>query len=166
MRIIRAEEKHAEELFRITKHAFQDYKAELSPSVEVKALGESLEDVKRDIAENDVYVALSNKQIIGGIRVKRLSPQLAYIFRFAVDKELAGQGVGSTLLAHAIEECIESGYSAIALHTNTKYFKLAKYYYGKNFFVHSTTSDRGYIRALFIKELNSNPYDITPATRI
>jgi len=163
MRIIKAEQKHAQELLEITKLAFEDYKKELGPTVEVKALKEKLSDVEYDIDHNEVYVALSNKKLIGGIRVKKLSDELAYIYRFAVEKDATGQGVGSNLLAHAIEECIESGYSAIALHTNTKYFKLAKYYYGKNFFVHSTNTDRGYIRALFIKELNENPYDITPA---
>lgn len=163
MRIIKAQAKHAKELVEVTKTAFLDYKLELSPSIEVKALNETLQDVLTDIEENEVYIALSNRKIIGGIRVKRLSAELAYIYRFAVDKDSTGQGVGTGLLGHAIEECIENGYNAIALHTNTKYYKLAKYYYGKNFFVHSTTTDRGYIRALFIKELNNLPYDITPA---
>ncbi len=166
MRIIKAEEKHAQELLEVTKSAFLDYKSELLPTIEVKALQEKLEDVLHDIKHNEVYVALSNRKIIGGIRVKRLSAELAYIYRFAVDKDSSGQGVGSGLLGHAIEECIECGYNAIALHTNTKYFKLAKYYYGKDFFVHSTATDKGYIRALFIKELNALPYDITPATLI
>ena len=88
---------------------------------------------------------------------------MAYIYRFAVSTESSGTGVGSALLAYAIEECEEMGVKAIALHTNTKYFKLARYYYGKDFFVHSTTFDRGYIRALFVKELSNEPYDITPA---
>ncbi|MGI6213952.1 MAG: GNAT family N-acetyltransferase [Christensenellales bacterium] len=166
MRIIRAEEKHTKELLEVTKRAFLDYKNELSPSIEVKALNETEADVLTDIINNEVYVALENKKIIGGIRVKKLSDQLAYIYRFAVDKDSSGQGVGTGLLGHAIEECIENGYNAIALHTNTKYYKLAKYYYGKNFFVHSTTTDKGYIRALFVKELNDHPYDITPATLI
>jgi hypothetical protein len=74
--------------------------------------------------------------------------------------------VGSQLLSYAIEECEEMQVKAIALHTNTKYYQLARYYYGKGFFVHSTTFDRGYIRALFIKELAENQnYDITPALK-
>ena len=166
MRIIKAELKHAQELLEITKHAFKDYKSELSASIEVKALGETLEDVIYDIKNNDVFIALENKKIIGGIRVKKLSDELAYIFRFAVDKEVSGKGVGSNLLAHAIEECIENGFNAIALHTNTRYFKLARYYYGKDFFVHSTNFDKGYIRAIFIKELNDKGYDISPALKI
>ena len=166
MRIIRAEIKHAEELFAVTQISFKEYKDELSPSIEVKALKESVEDVVNDIVNHSVFVALSNRKIIGGIRVKKLSKELAYIYRFAVDKNFSGQGVGSSLLEHAVEECREEGYTAIALYTNTKYYKLAKYYYGKRFFVHSTNADKGYIRALFIKELTEDSYDITPAKKI
>jgi len=33
-------------------------------------------------------------------------------------------------------------------------FPLVRFYYGQGFFVHSTTTDRGYIRALMVLELN------------
>ena len=42
---------------------------------------------------------------------------------------------------------------------------LARYYYGKGFYVHSTTTDHGYIRALFVKELKHTPVDLTPAMK-
>ena len=62
-----------------------------------------------------------------------------------------------------ISDCKNDGIKAIALHTNSRYYKLARYYYGKRFFVHSTSTDKGYIRALFVKELSDESCDVSPA---
>lgn len=147
----------------VTKKAFLLYKDELHSSAPVKALTESDEKVIDDILNHHVFVAEENGEIFGAIRYCALNANLAYIYRFGVDPDINNTGIGSDLLNYAVEDCIRSGYCAIALHTNSKYYKLARYYYGKQFFVHSTTTDKGYIRALFIKELNEKPYDITPA---
>lgn len=165
MKIIPATLKHAKQINLITLKSFEVYKNHLTSGVKVSALTEKVEDVINDIKNHTVFVAVKHSNIIGSIRIEKLTDDLAYIYRFAVSPEVSGGGVGSALLEYAIEECEELGVKAIALHTNTKYFKLARYYYGKDFFVHSTTFDRGYIRALFIKELSDMPYDITPALK-
>lgn len=139
MKIIPASIEHAQQIHQLTLRSFELYKAQLANGVEVAALNEKLEDVIYDINNNMVIAAVKHAQIIGSIRIERLTQDLAYIYRFAVSTESSGTGVGSALLAYAIEECEEMGVKAIALHTNTKYFKLARYYYGKDFFVHSTT---------------------------
>lgn len=163
MKIVPAKLFQAAEINQLTLRAFQQYKEQLNDAVTVKALKESVDDVVSDINNHTVLVAIRHGKIIGCIRVEKLTDELAYIYRFSVAPEESGTGVGSQLLSYAIEECEEMNVKAIALHTNTKYFKLARYYYGKDFFVHSTTFDKGYIRALFIKELSVEPYDITPA---
>lgn len=163
MKIVPAKFSQAQEINQLTIRAFQQYKEQLNDTVNVKALKETEQDVISDIKNHIVLVAIRHGKIIGCIRVEQLTEELAYIFRFSVAPEESGTGIGSSLLAYAIEECEELNVKAIALHTNTKYYKLARYYYGKNFFVHSTTLDRGYIRALFIKELSDKPYDIMPA---
>jgi N-acetylglutamate synthase-like GNAT family acetyltransferase len=165
MKIIPAKLSQAKEINTLTLLAFRQYKEQLQDSVAVSALNETEQDVINDITNNTVLAAVRHGAIIGCIRIEKLTDDLAYIYRFAVSPEESGTGVGSSLLAYAIEECEEMGVKAIALHTNTKYFKLARYYYGKNFFVHSTTFDRGYIRALFIKELSNEPYDISAALK-
>lgn len=166
MKIVPAKISQAAEIHQLTKIAFQQYKEQLNDEVTVSALEETVEDVIRDIENNTVIVAVRHGKIIGCIRIEKLTDELAYIYRFAVSPEESGAGVGSQLLSYAIEECEEMQVKAIALHTNTKYYQLARYYYGKDFFVHSTTFDRGYIRALFIKELAENQnYDITPALK-
>lgn len=163
MKIVPAKIAHAKEINQLTLAAFKQYKDQLNDDVSVKALKETIEDVENDIKNHTVLVAMTHGNIIGSIRIEQLTEDLAYIYRFAVAPELNGTGVGSALLSYAIEECEEMKVKAISLHTNTKYFKLARYYYGKDFFVHSTTFDRGYIRALFIKELSKTPYDLTAA---
>lgn len=163
MKIVPAKIAQAKEINQLTLAAFKQYKDQLNDDVSVKALKETIEDVENDIKNHTVLVAMTHGNIIGSIRIEQLTEDLAYIYRFAVAPELNGTGVGSALLSYAIEECEEMKVKAISLHTNTKYFKLARYYYGKDFFVHSTTFDRGYIRALFIKELSKTPYDLTAA---
>ena len=152
-------------IYEITRKAFTLYADELKKGSHVKALEEPLGTTQRDIAEHSVLVAEEDGVVLGSLRLKSLTPDLVYLFRFGVDPSIRNVGVGSTLLQAAIDECRNKGFAAIALHTNAKYYKLARYYYGKKFFVHSTATDKGYIRALFVKELSGKPYDISPAFR-
>ena len=153
--IYKAEKKHAEEIQAITKSAFALYKENLKNSdISLSALTETAEDIVKDISRNNVYIAEKDGRLLGAIRISRLSEDVAYLYRFAVDTDERNKGIGASLLAYAVEECKKDGYSKIALHTNSKYYKLARYYYGMNFYVHSTDDSRGYIRALFVKDLN------------
>ena len=158
-----ATEKDAQKINEITKKSFSLYRDELHSSAPVKALTETAETVENDIKNNRVFVAEENGKILGSIRYTTLSSELAYVYRFGVDPEINNTGIGSDLLKTVIAECVAKGFKAITLHTNSKYYKLARYYYGKQFFVHSTSDSKGYIRALFVKELSSEPYDISPA---
>lgn len=150
----------------IMHDAFRSYMAELDKvEVNLHALTETVDDILSDIKNHAVFVAVNEKnRLLGAIRVKELTKDLAYIYRFGVRTEIKNIGVGSRLLAAACDFCTEKNYKAIALHTNARFYTLARYYYGKRFFVHSTRTDKGYIRALFIKELTGDrDYDITPA---
>ncbi len=149
---------------KVTHKAFKLYADELRPGSRVKALEETDATVCEDIKRYYVLVAEDDEHgIVGSIRVKKLSDTLAYVFRFGVNPSIRNAGVGSGLLQAAIDYCTEQGYTAITLHTNAKYYKLARYYYGKQFYVHSTSTEKGYIRALFVKELQAKPFDISPA---
>ncbi len=150
---------------KLTTQAFKVYQNELNSATTVKALNETVSQVTYDITYNRVFVAEDNGKIVGSIRYSALSSELAYIFRFGVDPNISSTGVGSNLLKVALEEIQSNGFKAVALHTNAKYYKLARYYYGKKFFVHSTNTEKGYIRALFIKEF-SDDYDISPAYKM
>ena len=155
--------KDAAEVMKVTKLAFKVYQQALLSDAPLSALSETLDDVRADIAKNLVYMAEDDGLVLGSIRIERLSPDLAYIYRFSVNPDENNNGIGSELLTRAVNECAKRGYSAVALHTYAKYFKLARYYYGKEFYVHSTETSRGYIRALFVKELRDKEVDLSPA---
>lgn len=138
---------------KITKEAFKLYRDELHSSAKVAALSETEADVEKDIIGHHVIIAKSYGNILGCLRFEKLTDDLAYIYRFSVYPDEQDSGIGSILLDYALRECRKLGFKAVALHTNAKYYKLARYYYGKQFYVHSTSTDKGYIRALFIKEL-------------
>jgi predicted N-acetyltransferase YhbS len=161
--ISRAELKDIKEIHAITKLAFEMYQNELKVDAHLKALSESEEDIAKDIKNNFVYVAKVNGKVLGSIRIEKLTEDLAYLYRFSVHPDEHNAGIGTELIEYAINECIRMDFTAIALHTNSKYFKLARYYYGKQFYVHSTSFERGYIRALFVKELKDKPFDLSKA---
>ena len=46
----------------------------------------------------------------------------------------------------------DMGIKKIYLHTGSKVASLVKFYYGRGFYIDSTTKDKGYVRALLVKE--------------
>lgn len=153
----------------LISNSFSIYQAEIdksnAPHKTIHALTETENDIISDINNATVLVAInSENDIVGTIRFKKLSNELAYVYRFGVDPHIKNIGLGSNILGHVLDLCKEQGFKAVSLHTNSCFYNLARYYYGKRFFVHSTTFDKGYIRALFVKELYDNvSYDISPA---
>ena len=162
--IRRATDHDVNDVLAVTKESFSLYQDELHVRYEVKALKETIESTLADIRDNAVFVVERFGAICGALRIKRLSPDLWYIYRFGVSSELTNTGFGSALLDAAIAYAKDNGAKAIALHTNSKYYRLARYYYGKQFYVHSTSFDRGYVRALFVLELTDDcGVDLSPA---
>lgn len=162
--IRRATDDDTDAVLKVTKESFSLYQDELHVKYEVKALKETIESTLTDIRENAVFVVERFGKLVGAIRIKKLSDDLWYIYRFGVSPSITNTGLGSSLLDAAVEYAHENGAKAIALHTNSKYYRLARYYYGKQFYVHSTTFDRGYVRALFILELEPDVnVDLSPA---
>ncbi len=167
LEIKKASVSEAGEIAAVTREAFKLYRDALHSEKEVRlsALTETAADVAFDIENHAVLTASEDGKVLGAIRVEALSPALAYIYRFAVDPGEANGGVGSELLAAALKYCEDGGFAAVCLHTNSKYYKLARYYYGKGFYVHSTEFTKGYIRALFVKDILDVPVDLSPANK-
>ena len=162
--IRRATEEDTASVLQVTKESFSLYQEDLHVNYEVKALKETIESTLHDIRENAVFVVERFGELVGAIRIKKLSDELWYIYRFGVSPKISNTGLGSALLDAAVEYAHHNGAKAIALHTNSKYYRLARYYYGKQFYVHSTAFDRGYVRALFVLDLDENVnVDLSPA---
>lgn len=164
--ILKAEKSDISGIEHITKLAFEMYRDELHSDAPVKALSETPEDILCDIENHQVFVAKSQGKLLGCIRIKKLTDKVAYIYRFSVHPGEHNAGIGSELLEAALNYCVSIGIAVVTLHTNAKYFKLARYYYGKQFYVHSTTTHLGYIRALFVKNLNGEATDLSEALKM
>ncbi len=151
--IKKAGPKDAGIVYEITREAFKKYAQDLEQPQAVEALRDTRDDILRDIREKTVLIGYLNGQPAGSVRFEVIG-DVARITRFGVKLMAQGRGVGSALIGAVETMCREMGLKAILLHTSARMFPLVRFYYGQGFFVHSTTTDRGYIRALMVLELN------------
>ncbi|MDF2984945.1 MAG: acetyltransferase [Eubacterium sp.] len=138
----------------IMQEAFKKYMLDTGLSGTMEALTESLQNIEADILEKEVYIALIDDNPVGTIRIKILPDNTAYISRFGVMLDYHNIGIGKSLMNLADKILKASSVSSVSLHTASKYRDLIRFYYGRGFYVESTSTDRGYIRALLVKEYN------------
>ncbi len=144
----------------IMQDAFHKYERDLGMTGHVTALKETVEDIERDIREKTVLVGYVNGVPVGSVRVEIMG-DLAYLSRFGVRSANTKTGIGGMLINEVDNICREQSVRAIALHTSSKMYGLIRFYYGHGYFIHSTATDRGYIRALLVHELGlPGSYDL------
>lgn len=139
----------------ITREAFKMYMDSVGIAGTMAAIEETYEDIRRDIESKEVFVALLNDRVVGSVRVEIKSDKTAYLSRFSVAKDSQNSGVGKMLMNIVDLTMMEYGITSMYLHTASKLFSLVRFYYGRGFFIESTTKDRGYIRALLCKEYDT-----------
>lgn len=148
----KAVEEDIPQIKEVAKEAFWQYAENAGITAFVKPLEENYEDLKRDIEKKMVLVALQDERIIGSVRVEVFSDKTAYLGRFGVREEYQNNGVGKVLM-NAVDSAMKRiGVKNLYLHTASRMFSLVRFYYGRGFYIESTTKDRGYIRALLCKE--------------
>jgi N-acetylglutamate synthase-like GNAT family acetyltransferase len=140
------------EIEKINKKAFEAYVKNAVIPKKIDALNESYEDIKKDIETKEFFVILLNKLVVGSVRVEVKSDKTAYLSRFAVDLDYQNKGVGKLLMNAVDNRMRELGVLNLYLHTASRMLSLVRFYYGRGFYIESTTKDRGYIRALLCKE--------------
>ena len=152
----------ASQIKHIVHLAFAEYSSLLGLPTQPKALSETEEDILHDIRTKRVLIGFVNMtKAVGSVRYD-IKNGIAYISRFAILPNWQQSGMGRALFTQVEEECRQQGVKAICLHTGTKLLSQARFYYANGFYVHSTTHDKGYIRGLFIKELQPDaPLDLT-----
>ncbi len=136
----------------ITKEAFKKYMKDAGLTGTMEALEESIDDIKKEIETNDIFVAFIDNTPVGTIRVELLPDNTAYISRFGVRLEFHNIGIGKSLMNLVDKLLISKGIKKGCLHTASNYKDLVRFYYGRGFYVDSTSKDRGYVRALLVKE--------------
>ena len=150
--IRRAAVDDAEAVHGIMQESFKKYMEDTGLSGSMEALEESIEAIKDDIINKNVYVAFIDDIPVGSIRVKIMPDNTAYISRFGVSLQYHNIGIGKSLM-NLVDKMLKArGIKKVSLHTASKYKDLVRFYYGRGFYVDSTSKDRGYIRALMVKE--------------
>ncbi|HOQ38251.1 MAG TPA: GNAT family N-acetyltransferase [Acetivibrio sp.] len=150
--IRKAQLEDAEEIRSITKEAFKKYMQDAGLSGTMEALEESLEDIKKDIETKEVFIAFIDSIPVGTIRVEILPDNTAYISRFGVRLDYHNIGIGKAMMNLVDKLLVSKGIKRVSLHTASKYKALMRFYYGRGFYVDSTTKDKGYVRALLVKD--------------
>lgn len=146
----------------IMKDAFKKYERDLGMEGHVTALKETVADIVKDINDKTVLVGFVNGVAVGSVRVEIMG-DLAYLSRFGVRSAITKSGIGGMLIDRIETLCREQSVRAIALHTSSRMYGLIRFYYGHGYFIHSTATDRGYIRALLVHELElPGSYDLAP----
>ena len=141
----------AEQIANVTHEAFLKYvKSAALPTTD--ALSETLEQVQRDIETKNVYAAVLDGVIIGSVRIALDGTGGAYLSRFGVSDAYRSTGAGKALMDAVDADMARLGVKRLSLHTSSKVQSLIIFYYSKGFYVESTSTDKGYIRALLVKE--------------
>ena len=136
----------------IVRESFQKYMQDTGLKGTMEALDETLEDIRKDIESKEVYVAFIDDTPVGSIRIELLPNGTAYISRFGVRLQYHNIGIGKSLMNLVDKLMLAKGIKRVSLHTASKYKDLVRFYYGRGFYVDSTSTDRGYVRALLVKE--------------
>mgnify|MGYP004656637279 CR=1 FL=1 len=136
----------------ITREAFEKYASMIGNS-NIQALNETKDDIKNDIDTSIVLVAFMDNVPVGSVRVKvNDEDKTAYLSRFGVKISTQNNGIGKSLINLVDIKMREMGVKKLMLHTGAKVSSLVRFYYGRGFYIDSTTKDRGYIRALMCKD--------------
>ncbi|MDD3766686.1 MAG: GNAT family N-acetyltransferase [Eubacteriales bacterium] len=141
-----------EGIMKVTREAFEKY-AQLAGLPCVDALTETYEQVKSDIENKLVYIAITEGQIVGSVRVAvDEESKTAYLSRFGVSVSQQNAGVGKALMQSVDEDMYAMGVQKLFLHTASKISSLISFYYNRGFYIESTSTEKGYVRALLVKE--------------
>ena len=146
-----ASENEIDDIIEITKTAFQKY-IDNTGHKDIEALNETREDIKRDLKEKLVFVAPPPNVPVGSVRIKVNGDGTAYLSRFGVIQNNQNQGVGKGLMSVVDGVMKKKNVKRLELHTAAKYFDLVRFYYGRKFYIESISEERGYKRALMVKE--------------
>ncbi|MDQ2085412.1 GNAT family N-acetyltransferase [Herbivorax sp. ANBcel31] len=150
--IRKAIESDAETIHNIVKEAFNNYIVRTGISASIEPVNETIEDVKNDIKNKEVFIALVDNIPAGTIRVSIQNDRSAYISRFGVLPKYHNAGIGKAFINLVDSFLVSKQVKKVFLHTASTYKELISFYYNLGFYIDSTTKDKGYVRALLVKE--------------
>ena len=152
IKIKKAEASDAKIIHEIIKEAFRKYVVDAGITVKIDALEETVEDITGDIKSKEVFIAFFGDIPAGTVRVEIKPDNTAFITRFGVIPGYQNNGIGKALIKHVDKLLVSKGIKKAYLYTASRYRELIRFYYNLGFYVDSTTKDKGYTRALMVKE--------------
>lgn len=142
-------------IFTVIQESFKKYCENSGLDDLPDALRETVEDIRKDILTKQVLVAVLDGTISGTLRYQIRPDQTAFLTRFGVLPAFHGAGIGQSLMHEVDEQLIKAGVKRIFLFTAAKNKNLVRFYTGRGFYVESANTDRGYLRALMVKDLQT-----------
>lgn len=135
----------------ITEKAFKVY-IDSAGIDDIAALHETIGEIREDIEKKWVLVAYTGDEIVGSLRLEFREGGIAYLSRFGVDPDIQNTGIGKSMM-HIVDGIMKKcKVKQLQLHTASKNTALIRFYYGRGFYIDSTTKDSGYIRAFLCKD--------------
>ncbi|MCL2059535.1 MAG: GNAT family N-acetyltransferase [Oscillospiraceae bacterium] len=108
--------------------------------------------IERDIENIDVFIALIDGVPVGTVRVATREGAPAMLTKLGVVSGYNNIGIGKSLMNLVDKVVAERGAKSLELYTASKNTSIMRFYYGRGFYVDSTSKERGYIRALMRKD--------------
>ena len=136
----------------IIDEAFSKYMKDTGMPGTMDALLESVDDILNDILNKYVFIATIDDVPVGTARVEMLEDNTALISRFGVRLQYHNIGIGKSLMNLVDKVLTGKGVKKAFLYAASEYTDLIRFYYGRGFYVDSTSKEKGYIRALLVKD--------------
>ncbi|MDD4495423.1 MAG: GNAT family N-acetyltransferase [Eubacteriales bacterium] len=152
--IRKANEDDAPGIHAVMQESFAKYVKDTGLKGTVEALTETQGAILLDIKNKEVYIALVDGKPVGSIRVEIRDDKTAYISRFGVCPGYRNIGIGKSLINLIDKLLLSKGVKKAYLHTASNYSELVRFYYGRGFYIESVSYDRGYPRALMVKDIS------------
>jgi ribosomal protein S18 acetylase RimI-like enzyme len=135
----------------ILNEAFTKYMKDTGLTGSMEALEETKEQILYAIENTEVFIAHVNGVPVGTIRFE-LEGEQAHISRFGVRLDYHNIGIGKSLMNLVDAEMTALGIKKAYLYSASAYTDLIRFYYSRGFYIESTSTERGYIRAKLVKE--------------
>lgn len=157
-----AKPEETQEIYDMMKESFLDYKKYTNNTGIAPALKDTIEDVRKVVDAQKVMLLLDDNEAVGSLRCD-INGDFAYIGRVCIMPKYRNRGYGTLLMHKAEDYCAKEGVKCIALHTTAHNVPLIRFYMNVGYIVHSTTTDRGYIRVLLLKPFNDIDFNKVPS---
>ncbi|MDR1439730.1 MAG: GNAT family N-acetyltransferase [Clostridiales bacterium] len=150
--IRRAEDGDAQSIRDILESSFSEYIKQSGIGVPLGSMVDSIDSIRRDIANIDVFIACMDGMPVGTVRVEVLGGGEAILTKLGVMTGYGNIGIGKSLM-NLVDKVIAARHvRTLKLYTAARNASLMRFYYGRGFYADSTTKDRGYIRVLMKKD--------------